>query len=139
MNDQTLVVLQARRDEIGAELIRLLRLERGNTALSRSETLAYLVGGTLDAVFSRLRRGRSRSSYGQPQCQCGRNPYVRYYVAARQALLGALIDIQYSRPDLAAFQRSDDIAQLDEAVCAVIGEYSEGFASLCQHCSTREI
>jgi len=138
MHEQMIMALHARRDEIEAELMRLLRLEPGNTALARSETLAYLAGDTFEAIFRRLRRGRSRSRHRNPQCQCGRNPYVRYYAATRQALLGALIEIQHAHPGIAAPQRGEDIAQLDEVICAVIGEYSEDFATLCQHCSNRQ-
>jgi hypothetical protein len=138
MQESLLRALNARRPEIRGRWEALLRIERVNTPLANPDTLIYLFDWTLDEIFAVFRN----PVHGPPlpsaafRCECGRNPFVPYFVAGKQALIEALIWVQAEIRDLDAVQRDASFSE----VCSVIDHLQQrevsSFCGLCQHHSS---
>jgi hypothetical protein len=127
--------LSERRPFIRAQWEKLLRLDRGSSALARPDTLVFLLDATLDELYAilpawSLRRHPSRMA--DPCCPCGRSPFLAYYATGRQALQEALITIQAREPALTAPARDDALACLDQAFMHLARREIEAFCSVCQ-------
>src|SRR6478752_7350213 len=88
---------------IRAHWEKLLRLDRGVSALARPETLVHLIDATLDEFYAALpdwslRRHPSRTP--EPACPCGASPYLAYFAAGRQALHEGMVTLQTRLPRL---------------------------------------
>lgn len=125
--------LRARRPQIRARWLELLFVEPVNTPLANPRSLIFLLDETIDAVFAALRRGASNRRVPVPDCPCGRNPYLSYFRAGRQALLEALVLLQAETAALDPDERDNAVATLNAALGRVAAEAIEGFGSLCQH------
>ncbi len=132
MPPETVKQLRAKRTAIKASWVQLLRIEPPNTALANPDTLAFLIDGTLDAVFALL-LSKQEPIGAPPVCACGRSPYLRFYATGRQCLLEALIDIQHLQTEATPGERTAALRDLDAAVGAVIGDYSDSFGTLCRY------
>lgn len=133
MDRSTLRALTARRGDIKERWTRLLHLERANTALANPDTLAFLIDETLRVVFAMLESDQLPERDTPPCCSCGRSPYLGYFAAGKQALLEVLIEVQRESPLLTPAQREADLKSVVHALCAVIGDYADSFATLCLH------
>lgn len=133
MDRPTLQALKVRRTDIKARWTRLLHLERANTALANPDTLAFLIDETLRVVFAALESDNLPERDTPPCCSCGRNPYLGYFAAGKQALLEVLIEVQREHPRLTSAQRDADLKSVVNALCVVIGDYADSFATLCLH------
>lgn len=125
--------LRNRRPSIRARWLELLFVEPVNTPLANPRSLIFLLDETLDAVFAALRRGGAARSIPAPDCPCGRNPYLSYFRAGRQALLEALVLLQAETPGLDPRERDSAVTELNAALGRVSYEMIEGFGTLCQH------
>lgn len=125
--------LRERRPQIRARWLELLFVEPVNTPLANPRSLIFLLDETLDAVFAALRRTSSNRRLPMPDCPCGRNPYLSYFRAGRQAMLESLVLLQAATPALDPDDRDAAVTQLNAALARVAYEAIEGFGSLCQH------
>ncbi len=132
--DQTIVdALRARQSEVKARWTLLLQIERANTALANPDTLAFLIDETLRAVFAAIASEHPPERDTPPCCSCGRSPYLAYFAAGKQSLLETLITVQREQAGLSVGQRGRDLKLVTSALCAVIGDYSDSFATLCRY------
>lgn len=130
-------MLRARRPEIRSRWLELLFVEPVNTPLANPRALFFLLDETLETIFATLRRGPgSRHAIPQSECPCGRNPYLSYFRAGRQALFEALILYQVAAPKLVPAERDAAVGSLDLAFRQVAADVIDGFGSLCRHGAT---
>lgn len=125
--------LRERRPQIRARWLELLFVEPVNTPLANPRSLIFLLDETLDAVFAALRRASLNRGVPVPDCPCGRNPYLSYFRAGRQAMLESLVLLQAATPALDPDDRDAAVTELNAALARVAYEAIEGFGSLCQH------
>lgn len=124
--------LRARRPQIRARWLELLFVEPVNTPLANPRSLIFLLDETIDAVLASLRRSSGRRAPAA-ECPCGRNPYLSYFRAGRQAMFEALVLLQSEEPALDPRQRDQAVADLSGALGRVAAEMIEAFGSLCLH------
>jgi len=135
MDDQTQRALVEHRLFIRAQWERLLRLDRGNTALARPDTLVHLLDTTLDEICATLpAAAKRRRPSGQPGpvCPCGHNPFLDYFAAGRQALRETLVLIQSRQPELTAADRDAAMVSLDQVLNRIARREIEAFCGVCQ-------
>lgn len=125
--------LRARRPQIRARWLELLFVEPVNTPLANPRSLIFMLDETLDAVIAATRRGPPPKRLASAECHCGRNPYLSYFRAGRQALFEALVLFQAEMPSLEPRERDAAVEQLNDALSRVSGEMIDAFGSLCQH------
>jgi hypothetical protein len=135
MDAATYRALSDRRPFIRAQWEKLLRLDRGTSALARPDTLVHLLDTTLDELYTilpawSLRRHPSRMA--EPACPCGRSPFLAYFATGRQALHEALVTVQAGEPALTERARDDAFACLDQAFMHLARREIEAFCSVCQ-------
>lgn len=127
--------LVGQRPFIHTQWEKLLRLDRGNSALARPDTMVHLIDTTLDELFASLPAWSARrhaSRMPEPVCPCGRSPFLAYFAAGRQALNETLITIQAGMPELEATARDDAFACLDQVFSRIARRDIESFCSVCQ-------
>lgn len=120
---------------IRAQWERLLRLDRGSSPLARPDTLVHLLDTTLDEIFATLPDWSVRrhpSPRPERICPCGRNPYLYYFAAGRQALNEGLIMVQAQMPGLTAEARDRALACLDQIFDRIARREITAFCGLCQ-------
>jgi hypothetical protein len=140
MQELLVEALHGRRPAIKSRWADLLRIERANTPLAHADTLVHLLDETLDKVLAAL---RSHPFAGEPsslsdvgsraQCDCGRNPFLQFYVAGERALLEALVlaqaDLHLREP------KTRDLAVLE--LYLVVRHFARSdvgvFCSVCQY------
>jgi|SRR6478736_5080083 len=114
---------------------RLLRLDRGTSALARPDTLVHLLDQTLDEIYLSLPAWSARrhpSRMPEPVCPCGRSPFLAYFAAGRQALHEGLVTVQSRLPGLTAATRNQAFACLDQIITHIARREIESFCSICQ-------
>ncbi len=114
---------------------RLLRLDRGTTALARPDMLVHLLDGTLDEIYASLPAWSARrhpTRMPAPVCPCGRSPFLAYFAAGRQALHESLVTLQSHMPGLTAASRTEAFACLDQIITHIARREIESFCSVCQ-------
>jgi hypothetical protein len=120
---------------IHAQWERLLRLDRGNTALARPEALVHLLATTLDEIYTALPAATTRrrpSRQPVPDCPCGLNPLLDYFAAGRQALRETLVLIQSRQPNLTALERDEAMACIDQILNRIARREILTFCGVCQ-------
>lgn len=125
--------LRDRRAEIRARWREILFVEPVTTPLADPRTLVFLLDDTLDRLFAALGRGAGAGPVPWPVCACGRNPFLAYFRAGRQALLEALVMVVATAVDRAADERDEAFAELEAAISRVARDEIEGFRGLCTH------
>lgn len=126
--------LRGRRQETRARWEVLLRIERVNTPLANPDALVNLFNWTLDEVISKIGPGDTAVlPAGGWACECGRNPFVAYFKAAKQALMEALVLEQAETPLLDPIDRDRAMAELRSAVDWVGQNEVAAFCALCTH------
>ena len=132
--------LCGRRLRIRAHWEALLKMERTATPLGRPELLVYLIDETLDEIFRTLRHDRAAplplETFAPPdraRCECGRNPFLTYFVAGEQAMLEELIHAQAEAADADRAANVTAAAELSSLVRQLALREVETFCSLCTH------
>jgi len=141
MQDALLQGLDAQRRKIHARWETLLRTERVNTPLAYPDSLVHLIEWTLDEVFVALRASAARRrtesprihASARPECPCGRNPLLAFFLAGEQALLEALVLEQASRLSIDPVERDTALAELYHAIRSIARREIGAFCSVCQH------
>ena len=142
MEYKILNALTSRRTETRARWETLLRIEGVNTPLANPDALVHLFDWTLDEVFLRFSGIESADSAlwptqlirGDPfACECGRNPFVAYFKAAKQALMEALVLEQSKMPRLDPIDRDLAAAELRQVIETIGQSEVEAFCALCVH------
>lgn len=134
MLPELLRTLRARRSQIHAHWKMLLRGERVNTALAHPDTLAFMIGSTIEELLHSLECGRPpRQRTHRAACPCGRNPLLAYFHAGEQALLEEMVLAQIALTGLTAQDRAESIHELREAVRGFGDAEVEAFCGLCRY------
>jgi hypothetical protein len=135
-----LQALIAHRHRIRANWETFLRLERPSSPLANPDALVHLLDRTLDEIFTDLAlwSARAHPRAYEPRCPCGRNPWLTYLDAGRQALREALVEVQAALPDLLAPSRDESMACLDQVLDHLARREIEAFCALCQFRSKAE-
>ena len=127
--------LAEHRLRIRSQWEKLLRLDRGVSALARPDTMVHLLDTTLDELYAGLRQWSPRrrpTRTPAPVCPCGRNPFLAYFAAGRQAVQEGLITVQTDRPGLTAAQRDEAFACLDQVLTRIARRDLDSFCAVCQ-------
>jgi hypothetical protein len=127
--------LRAHRREIRVQWEALLRLERASSPLAQPDTLVHLLDTTLDEVFRDLELWSPRrhpAPVSAPFCPCGRNPFLAYFAAGRQALRDALVRAQSTGPIPSPAQRDTALACVNEVFSHISVREVNLFCALCQ-------
>lgn len=141
MHESFLHDLRARRPEIHARWEALLRTERVNTPLANPDALVHLIDWTLDQIFTGLRQNGGRRRHesrlagaeARPECPCGRNPLLAFFLAGEQALLETLVLLQASASRLDPAERDEELAELYHVIRGISRREIESFCSVCQY------
>lgn len=139
MEESLVRSLRARRANIRSRWNDLLRVEGALSPLAHPDTLVFLLDETLEKILSGLNSpggevnpGTLGAAPAWPRCDCGRNPYLRFYLAGEHALLEALVLIQAEIPVRDATARDLAVLELYEVVRRFARDDVELFCSLCQ-------
>jgi hypothetical protein len=139
MEESLVQPLQARRAEIRSRWNDLLHVERALSPLAHPDTLVYLLDETLEKIFSGLSSAGKKMhpaplapAPAWPHCDCGRNPFLRFYVAGEHAILEALVIIQAEIHMRDANARDRAVLELYAVVRRLARHDVELFCSLCQ-------
>ena len=140
MQETLVLILCARRREIRGRWEALLRIERVNTPLANPSALVLLVDSTLDEIFTALRRPRSRRRAARAAhavaerdlCLCGRNPWLVYFEAGKQALVESLVLAQAKSATLDPLARDAAMAELQLCLHEITRREIETFCAVCQ-------
>ncbi len=126
--------LAARRDSIRTRWTEVLGLDRASSALASPEILVYMIDHTLDDLFAALARQVGEAIPAPPPatCACGRNPYLQYFAAGRQAVLEALVLGQSIVLGLNPAERDLALRELERAYNSIEREHIENFCAICQ-------
>lgn len=140
MQGQLVQALLHRRTQICARWTTLLHIECANTALAHPDTLIHLLDWTFDSIIQALELTSNRktiaaalASGARPDCPCGRNPYLYFFIAGEQAWLEALVFTQVAMPKLEAMARDQAMAELLNVVRMLARTEVEAFCSVCQY------
>lgn len=141
MQESLLNSLCAQRSAIHARWDILLRTERVTSPLAYPDALVHLIEWALDQVFQSLRdpaiRKKAEHAGGRaaarPECPCGRNPLLAFFLAGEQALLEALVLEQASHLPIDPCERDTALNQLYYVIRAMARREVEAFCSVCQY------
>lgn len=133
------VVLRAMRSRLASIRVAwecLLRLERVNGPLAHPDALVHLIPTSVHQILAAAAATREeplslREAHGlpTPECACGHNPFLAFFVAGEQAMLEALIMLQAGWPPE---ERSEgDLAELVRATRHVAHSEIEAFCGVC--------
>jgi hypothetical protein len=136
MDKQLLRALRRRRSFIAERWERLLRLERVNSALANPDALVYLIPKSIELILGSLAKalppaGAPARSIRLPGCECGKNPYLAYFVAGEQALMEAIVLIQAELPP--STTKGTDLAELHTAVRRLALSEIDALCGICAH------
>jgi hypothetical protein len=140
MLNESVRALEARKKEVHIRWKELLSTERANSPLANPDTLVYLIDTTFDSIIDSLLKplvSKQEISLAyfrtvKAKCSCGKNPYLAYFVAAEQAFLEALINIQADSGPLDPYIRDSTIKDLYSVIRTIALKEIEDFCSLCQ-------
>ena len=155
MQDALFSALAARRGHIRARWEDLLRLERATSPLANPDALVHLIGQTLDEFYAAVSAGGPGEETAQNHapahghghahahahgagegaealCPCGRNPFLVYFTAGRQALREGLVMSEASMPVLDKAERDGALVLLDTVYRRIEHREVAAFCALCQ-------
>jgi hypothetical protein len=141
MQESLLNSLYAQRAAIHARWDALLRTERVTSPLAYPDALVHLIDWALDQLFTALRDPATRRkadhaggrSAARPECPCGRNPLLAFFLAGEQALLEALVLEQASHLPIDPNERDHALNELYYVVRAMARREVDAFCSVCRH------
>lgn len=134
--------LCAQRSAIHARWDALLRTERVTSPLASPDALVHLIDWALDQIFAGLRDPamRRRPGHGsgwrvapRPECECGRNPLLAFFLAGEQALLEALVQEQAAHRPVDPLERDTGLTELYNVMRTTARREVEAFCSVCQY------
>ena len=118
----------------------LLRIEPVNGPLANPDTMVNLIPQSLEEILTAAARSpHSAHSVpaprdGLPDCHCGYNPYIAFFIAAEQALVEAAVLIQ---ADLPPHERQQaDVLKLKGVVRHLARADIDAFCGICTHRGT---
>lgn len=137
--------LHVQRPAIKSRWADLLHVEGATTPLAHPDALVHLLDETLDKIFEALRApliddelSTASAAAPRPRCECGRNPFLQFYVAGERALLEALILAQAEL--LPCDAQTRDLAVLE--LYRVVRRFARGdvsvFCSVCQYAASHQ-
>jgi len=139
MEESLVQSLRARCAEIRIRWNDLLHIERALSPLAHPDTLVFLLDETLEKIFAGLSSAVGEMNPAPlapppvwPRCDCGRNPYSRFYMTGEHALLEALVLIQAEHNVRDATARDLAVLELYAVVRRFARNDVELFCSLCQ-------
>lgn len=139
MQETWLTALRFRSPQIRARWEALLHVEPVTTPLANPHALVHLIAWTLGEIIdnlspqsSRQRVSRRTASVAQGSC-CGRNPFLAYFAAGRQAMREALILVQAATPHLDPIERDVALMELNMILDHIARREIEAFCGVCQH------
>jgi hypothetical protein len=136
MQGELVQALLKRRAHICARWAALLHIERANSALAHPDTLIHLLDWTCDSIIHALEERTPlsiKTTLSRPECPCGRNPYLYFFIASEQAWLEALVFIQFAIPKLDPVDRDEAVAELLLVIRTLAQTEVESFCSVCQY------
>jgi hypothetical protein len=141
MQESLLNSLCAQRSAIHARWDTLLRTERVTSPLAYPDALVHLIEWALDQIFASLRDPATRKkadhaggrAAARPECPCGRNPLLAFFLAGEQALLEALVLEQASHLPIDPRERDTALNQLYYVIRAMARREVDAFCSVCQY------
>ncbi len=140
MQSTLVQALRAQRPRILRRWTVLLRAEGATTPLAHPDTLVHLIDWTFDEVLRGLATGsrqrpaaRKFRAHPRPDCACGRNPLLHFFIAGEQALLEALVLAQSADPRLQPVERDRALTELHLRIRALARAEVSTLCSLCQH------
>jgi hypothetical protein len=141
MQESLLNSLCAQRSAIHARWDVLLRTERVTSPLAYPDALVHLIEWALDQIFAGLRDPATRRkadhaggrAAARPECPCGRNPLLAFFLAGEQALLEALVLEQAAHLPIDPNERDTALNQLYYVIRAIARREVDAFCSVCQH------
>ncbi len=113
-----------------------MRLEAVRTPLGNAEAMIHLIPSSIAAVLGLLEHPRepglnlaNARALRLPDCACGLNPYVPYFVAGEQAIVEEMVLLEYELP---ATERDEyDVAEVVHAIGALARAEIETFCGVC--------
>jgi hypothetical protein len=138
----TLRTLRKRHRQTRERWEMLLRIEKIRSPLSNPDALVHLFDWTLGQICVSLAGNENTETNDSPQetiggsssnCGCGRNPYIGYYKAAKQAMIEALVLEQAEAPNLDANDRDTALLHLTRALDRLGRKEVSSFCALCVH------
>lgn len=146
MQELLLNSLCGQRERIHARWDALLRTERVTSPLAYPDALVHLIDWALDQIFATLRDPNTRRkaehaggrSTARPECVCGRNPLLAFFLAGEQAMLEALVLEQAAHLPIDPRERDSALTELYYTVRTMARREVDAFCSVCQfkHAST---
>jgi hypothetical protein len=141
MQESLVCSLRAQRPLIRDRWEALLHAEPIATPLGNPSALVHLLDWTLDEIFRGLSTLGSRRRVGRkpacadyrPECACGRNPLLTYFLAGEQAVREALVLAQAAASTLDPIERDASLEELDLVFHHIARREIEAFCGVCQH------
>jgi len=133
--------LCAQRSALHARWDALLRTERVTTPLAYPDALVHLIDWALDQIFSALRDPATRRkaehaggrAAARPECPCGRNPLLAFFLAGEQTMLEALVLEQAAHLPIDPNDRDAALNELYYVIRAIARREVDAFCSVCQY------
>lgn len=139
MEESLVQLLRTKCADIRSRWSDLLHVERALSPLAHPDMLVYLLDETLEKIFTGLSSAAGQKNPAPlapapawPRCDCGLNPYIRFYAAGELALLEALVISQAEIHVRDATARDLAVLELYEVVRRFARNDVELFCSLCQ-------
>jgi hypothetical protein len=138
MDPSVFHALQTRSASIHVRWETLLRIEPVTGPLANPDALARLIPESLAEIFALMKEFHgeplslsTKQLARLPNCTCGHNPYLAYFVAAERAFVETLVLIQTEMPPSAT--RESDVAEVIRAVRSLGGSEIDTFCGICAH------
>lgn len=125
--------LAAHRPQLRQRWEERLRALPPSSALASPDALVHLMDSTLDRLGTEIGVEAPRRPAGPPpECRCGLNPLVAYFITAEEALMETLFHDDTVWPVLSARDRERALTTLLRALRRIAHADLETFCSLCQ-------
>ena len=117
-----------------------MRVEPVNGPLANPDALVHLIPDSLREIFATLAKPSKgpppprSAKITLPDCDCGNNPYLAYFVAGQQALAETLVLLQAELPKEERCQ--GDLAELVHVVRRLAMSEIDTFCEICDHRGT---
>jgi hypothetical protein len=137
VSPQFLSALRARGPEIQYRWRRLLRIEPVSGPLANPEALQYLIPQVWNQVLATVAKSSrtpvslEKARAQLPACNCGKNPYRAFFLAAEQAITEAAVLLQADQPP--PKRKPADVAELVFAVRSLARSEIDTFCGACTH------
>jgi hypothetical protein len=140
MQSALVSALRAQRPQICERWRALLHAEPVSSPLANPDALVHLIDWSLEEIFRALttltprrRPGRGGVLDYKPDCPCGRNPLLAYFIAGEQAMQEALVLGQSAAASLDPIERDASLAELKLVLHHFARREIEAFCGVCQH------